>query len=81
MWTIEPLHAPEPDPRLETGAGTWVAFSGWVAPGEALASRRDSGLIARPPAPLVDASVWPGPPVPTELRRIPTIYSRWGTRH
>lgn len=77
MWAIEPLHDREvSEPH---GRPSWVATPSLASGNGALAARRDQTLLGRPPVSPTDASVWPGPAAPEERRRIPTIFSRWGT--
>jgi hypothetical protein len=77
-WSRGEITAIAPYPANEPGGVmAWTASTpGPVA--HSMAARRDAALIPAPPAPLTSTSVWPGPAVPRESRRIPIIYSRWG---
>lgn len=77
-WSEGEITAIARRPAKEPGAVmAWTAST----PGPAaysMSGRRDAALIPAPPAPLTSTSVWPGPVVPRESRRLPIIYSRWG---
>ncbi len=77
---IRPLNAPCCLPAEATN-NSWVAT---LAPGESdrwLASRRNGSLTAPSLASMIDTSVWPGGPTQPKAKRIPVIYSRWGTSY
>lgn len=77
QWDRGEIRALEQPIAASSVAGAWVAS----APASNVAllnTRRNGVLIPRPPAPITATSVWPGPPIRLEPRRIPVIYSHWG---